>query len=189
MEDDHQKNNDDSIKGRRVGYNKVIRIGENKDTESSKRLVATPGLRVQGSREDGHPPQQKVGQKTSHMLTLSPDRYTLLDRGDPQDRSHDNLHTRCYGYSKVTDNIPLSKPLPTTITVNGVPLKDFQKIRRQGEVKKTTPSKRKLKTGRKNKKTTMPFAGTELELSLATNYLLTPFRGGGAKTPSGTFFV
>ena len=80
----------------------------------------------------------------------------LSQREEPEDRSHDDIPSGSQGYDEIVDNNTIVKPRPTTITINGIPLKDVRMKGRQPRVNKTTPSKRKLETTKKNVKTTTP---------------------------------
>ena len=146
----------DDISGSFEGKeSKWTKPGENSGPKDKQRQVEDSEHLAQVRGETGHPPVGENGHKTSHQRTLSLGMAPPPQREEPEDRSRD-IPSGAQGYDEIVDNITIVKPRPTIITINGIPLKDVKKKGRQPRASKTTPSKRKLETTKKNVKTTTP---------------------------------
>ena len=153
--EDSKKSKDDRSRIGMVNKSESTKTGEN-SLLNKKKLVEDPSQQGQVLSEVGHQPPSEVGHMTSHPQTLSPDRSLLLEGGEPQDRSRDNITNRPPRHDGTVDNITIGNKQPTSITVNGVPLRDVLMRKKQSKTDRTTPSKRKLEAEKKKNKTTTP---------------------------------
>ena len=103
-----------------------------------------PGFLRPGTREGSPPPPPKVmGKEAPPCKILPTDRSTLIDLEDQEDRSRGQHFSTPAGPNENEEDVSAAKTTSRMSTVNGIPLMDVLKKKKQVEGTKTPTTRRK----------------------------------------------